>query len=249
VKMMFYDLHVHYYPGIDEDAVKMGYSGLVFVKSSEELSTADNVENSEADNAKNSKVNNTENILISSETHYSLSVFKGIEIKAKNQEDLKRKVKKFRKKAEVLLVQGGDLKINRAAVEDARVDILSNPYYGRRDSGFNHVLAREAARNNVAVEINVGYFLKNHNHRRGKILAQFRELSKLKSKYNFPLVITSGAHSVYGLRSPHDLMELAACFGMDKKTAGFALSEVPKTIIKHNQIRNQIIVSGVRFFK
>ncbi|MDP3066420.1 MAG: RNase P subunit p30 family protein, partial [Methanobacteriaceae archaeon] len=134
-------------------------------------------------------------------------------------------------------------------VEDPRVDVLSQSYYGRRDSGFNHILAREAAENNVAVEINVGYLLSNHNHRRGKILAQFREISKLKFKYNFPLIITSGARSVYDLRSPRDLMELAACFGMDKETACNALSKVPEDIIYQGQIRNQLILPGVRLLE
>lgn len=229
---MFIDLHVHYYPGITKDALKMGYSGLVLVKSSEELSSKYNADKKTPS--------------IPSETHHSLSIFKGIEIRARNPEELKRKIQKFRNKVDVLLVHGGDLKINRAAVEDPRVDVLSHPYYGRRDSGFNHVLAIEAAENNVAVDINVGYLLSNHNHRRGKILAQFREISKLKSKYNFPLVITSGASSVYDFRSPRDLMELAACFGMDKKTACTALSKVPEDIIYHGQIRNQLILSGVR---
>ncbi|WJI09042.1 ribonuclease P [Methanobacterium sp. CWC-01] len=231
---MFIDLHVHFYPGITKDAWKMGYQGLVLVRSSEESSSNLNGHKDQFKAYKNSDIPG------------KISTFQGVEIRAKNPEDLRRKIQKFRKKTDVLLVHGGDIKINRAAVEDARVDVLTHPYQRRRDSGFNHVLAKKAAENNVAVEINIGYFLHNRNHRRQKVLAQFRELLKLKSKFDFSLVITSGARSLYDLRSPRDLMALSSCFGMDKETAFSALSNVPGAIIENNKFRHQLISSGVR---
>lgn len=233
---MFID-HVYHYPGITKDAWKMGYQGLVLVESSEETSSNSN---------RNEK--NPETYKYSGGPG-QISTFEGVEVRAKNPEDLRRKIQKFRKKVDVLLVYGGDLKVNRAAVEDSRVDLLLHPYQGRRDSGFNHILAKKAAENNVAAEINIGYLLRNRNHRRQKILAQFRELLKLKSKFDFPLVITSGARSLYDLRSPRDLMALSSCFGMDKETALSALSKVPEDIIKGNQFRQQLISSGVRILE
>lgn len=212
----------------------MGYQGLVLVRSSEESSSNLNGHKDQFKDYKNSDIPG------------KISTFQGVEIRAKNPEDLRRKIQKFRKKTDVLLVHGGDIKINRAAVEDARVDVLTHPYQRRRDSGFNHVLAKKAAENNVAVEINIGYFLHNRNHRRQKVLAQFRELLKLKSKFDFSLVITSGARSLYDLRSPRDLMALSSCFGMDKETAFSALSNVPGAIIENNKFRHQLISSGVR---
>jgi len=234
---MFIDLHVHYYPGITKDAWKMGYQGLVLVKSSEKLSSNSNGPKGPSKDYKNSDI------------RAKISTFEGVEVRAKNPEDLKRKIQRFRNSTDVLLVHGGDLKINRAAVEDVRVDVLAHPYQGRKDSGFNHILAKKAAENGVAVEINIGYFLRNRNHRRQKILAQFREIMKLKAKYDFSLVITSGARSIYDLRSPRDLMALSSCFGMDKETAFSSLSNVPEAIIEKNQLRHQIISSGVRLLE
>lgn len=239
---MFIDLHVHYYPGITKDAWKMGYQGLVLVRSSEESSSNLSGHKEQLETYRNSAIP-------SRDIPSKISTFEGVEIRAKNPEDLKRKIQNFRKRTDVLLVHGGDLKINRAALEDPRVDVLAHPYHGRRDSGFNHVLAKKAAENKVAVEINLGYFLRNRNHRRQKVLAQFRELVKLKSKFNFSLVITSGARSLYDLRSPRDLMALSKCFGMDKVTSFSALSTVPKAITENNQFRHQLISSGVRLLE
>ncbi|MDI9437467.1 MAG: RNase P subunit p30 family protein [Euryarchaeota archaeon] len=239
---MFIDLHVHYYPGITIDAWKMGYQGLVLVRSSEESPS----------NLKGSKkllINNKNSDTHGTDLSSKISTFEGVEIRAKNPEDLKRKIQKFRMRTDVLLVHGGDLKVNRAAVEDPRVDVLAHPYRGRRDSGFNHVLAKKAAENNVAVEINIGYLLRNRNHRRQKVLAQFRELVKLKSKFHFPMVITTGARSLYDLRSPLDLMALSKCFGMDKESSFFALSTVPKAITVNSQLKHNLISSGVRLLE
>ena len=38
-------------------------------------------------------------------------------------------------------------------MENPKIDVLSRPYLQRYDSGLNHVLAREAFNNNVAVEL------------------------------------------------------------------------------------------------
>ncbi len=174
-----------------------------------------------------------------------IQILNGVEIHPKNSQDLKRKLQKFRKKADVLMVHGGDLKINRAACEDPRVDILCHPYRARRDSGVNHVLAKKAAENRVAVEFNLKYLFKTRFSHRYRVLSQFRDILKLQRKFKFPLIITSGAHSIYDLRSPFDVMALTRCFGMNKEEAYTALYETPRQIIEKNRLKGRIIAEGV----
>jgi ribonuclease P/MRP protein subunit RPP1 len=234
---MFFDFHINGDHKLAHEALKLGYHGLVLVKHSEELEKHPNFLNSTADNKR--QVKNTSRLLIQ----------KGVEIKAKNPEDLKRKVQKFRNKTDVLLVQGGNLKINRAATEDPRLDILCYPYRNRVDSGINHVLAAKAAKNKVAIEINLKYLLMNRPNQRHRVLSQFRQIVKLHRKFKFPLIITSNAHSIYDLHSPKDLVALAACFGMTNEEANKAISAVPKEIMERSSLRDQIIVSGARLVK
>ena len=54
-------------------------------------------------------------------------VIQGVEVTAKNANDLRRQVDRFRNKVRVLAVHGGDPAVNRAACEDERVDILLHP--------------------------------------------------------------------------------------------------------------------------
>ncbi|NYB53032.1 MAG: ribonuclease P [Methanobacteriaceae archaeon] len=178
-----------------------------------------------------------------------LSVLIGVEILAKNPSDLKKQVQKFRKRSDVILVHGGDLKVNRAATEDPRIDILCHPYRSRYDAGINHVLATKAAENQVAIELNLKYYLLTRPNQRHRVLSQFRSIVKLHRKYKFPVIITSGAESIYDLRNPRDVIALASCFGMTKNEANEALSTTPQKIIDRNRIRDQVIVQGVRLIR
>jgi ribonuclease P/MRP protein subunit RPP1 len=158
---------------------------------------------------------------------------------------MKQKVKRHRKEFDIVMVQGGDQKINRGACEDPRVDIISKPYFNRRDCGINHVIAKKAAQSEVAIELNIKHLTKTSPYLHYKVLSYFREIIKLKKKFDFPLIITSSAKSIYDLHSPQDLIALSKCFGMDQEEAVSALSEIPINIIERSKIRHKIIVDGV----
>jgi len=236
---MFFDFHIHGGPELALDAGNIGYHGVGLT-----VYSRDCINNPET--LKNLR-KSISDLNEDKDDHISIQIC--VEIEAKNQEDLKKQVQKFRKKADVILVHGGDLKINRAATEDPRVDILSHPYRSRFDSGINHVLAVKAAENSVAIEINLKYFLLTRPNHQYRVLNQFRQIMKLHRKYEVPVIITSDTSSFYGLRNPRDIMVLAACFGMTKDEAFNALSKTPQEIIYRNKIRDEVIVPGARLVK
>ena len=222
---MFFDFHVHGNEKLAKEAKRLGYDGICIVCYSDEYhQDRDSIR-------KNSGIKS------------------GIEIIAENPDDLKKKIQKFRRRADILMVHGGNIKINRTACEDPRIDIIIHPYRNRRDCGINHVLAKEAAKNAVAVEININYILKSRSSLRSKVLSQFMQILKLQRKFKFPLIITSGAHSIYDLRTPRDIIALTSCFGMTEEEANDGLSKTPITIIKKSKMRKDLIVSGVRIIR
>ena len=176
----------------------------------------------------------------------SLILKKCLEISCKNPEDLRKKVQKSRKKADIIMVRGGDLKVNRAACEDRRVDILSQPYRSRRDTGINHVLARKAKENNVAIELNLKNFLKTNLRYRYRVINQFKHIVELQRKFKFPLIITSNANSKFDLRTPQDIFALSNCFGMTFEETYEALSITPQNIFETNDMRDSFVADGVR---
>jgi ribonuclease P/MRP protein subunit RPP1 len=231
--ILFFDFHVKRDPKLVKEANRLGYAGLALFSGGK----------GKAENAKGGETSNQENSAKSQNS--PIKTYNGIFIKAKNPEDMRQKVKKSRQKTDVIIVRGGEQKINRAACEDPQVDILSTPYLTRRDCGINHVMARKAALNEVAVELNIKYLTKTNSYLHYKVLSHFREIVKLKRKYNFPLIITSDAESIYDLHTPHDLLALSGCFGMDLEEAENALSETPLKIIERSEIRNKVVVDGV----
>ena len=226
---MFYDFHVNEDLKLVKEAKRLGYGGLALIEDVDEKPASDAIRNWKA-----------------LEKEYSINLYKGILIRARNPEHMKQKVKKHRKEADIIIVHGGDQKINRAACEDPRVDIISKPYFNRRDCGINHVIAKKAAQSEVAIELNIKHLTKTSSYLHYKVLSYFREIIKLKKKFDFPLIITSNPKSIYDMHSPQDLIALSKCFSMDQEEAVSALSETPINIIERCKIRDKIIVDGVK---
>ncbi|MGB9978286.1 ribonuclease P protein component 3 [Methanobacterium sp.] len=220
---MFFDFHVHNIQLADE-AKRLGYNGIAFIQSSRNYNKSDNITHAK-DN---------------------FNIWSGVEIYAKNPDDLRKKVQKFREHDDIIIVNGGDIKVNRAACEDPRVDILAHPYKNRRDSGINHILAKKASENNVAIELSINSIIKARLSLRAKILSHFRQILKLQRKFKFPLIITSNAYSIYDLRTPEDIIAFAGCLEMTHDEIISSLSKNPRDIIERSRIRKNIIVQGAR---
>ncbi|WP_407393263.1 ribonuclease P protein component 3 [Methanobrevibacter sp.] len=168
-----------------------------------------------------------------------------LEIKSTNINEINKAVNKFRSKASCISVIGGDLKVNRACVENIRVDVLSRPYLKRFDSCLNHVLAKEAVRNNVAIELCFKDVLRSYLSHRAKIISNFRDIYTLYRKFDFPLILSSRAESVFDIRTTHDFIAFFEETGLtlEEINKSFASS---KDILEFNKNRDKMIFSGVR---
>jgi len=137
----------------------------------------------------------------------------------------------LRRKYDVLLVRGGNVDLNRKAVETPEVDVLLHPEFGRYDSGFNHIMAKLARENNVAVEVNFREILLSSKNTRSHILHNISENIKLCKKFHTPIIICSGAISHLQMKDPKVLMSMGTLLGLELNEAKKCLSEVPKNII------------------
>ena len=168
-----------------------------------------------------------------------------LEIKSNNVNEIKKTARKFRNKSSCISVVGGNLKINRATVETIQIDVLSRPYLRRFDGGINHVLAKEAVKNNVAVELCFKDVLRSYLSHRSKVISNFKDIYTLYRKYDFPLILSTRAESVFDIRTTHDFI---AFF----KQTGLTASEIDKSlltaqnILEFNEDRDKMIFYGVR---
>ncbi|WP_458453343.1 ribonuclease P protein component 3 [Methanobrevibacter sp.] len=168
-----------------------------------------------------------------------------LEINSTNVNEIRKHVNNFRQRASCISVVGGDLKVNRAVLENIRVDVLSAPYLNRYDSGLNHVLAKEAVKNNVAIELCFKDILRTYLSPRAKVISNFRDIYALYRKFDFPLILSSKAESVFDIRTTHDFASVFIETGLtaDEIARSFQTS---KDILEFNRNRGDFILKGVR---
>ena len=228
-KRKFYDFCVHAVPD-GENTVEelsslsryLGYSGIALSNHSDKLPQSKPVLNS----------------------FEGFEIFKGIELVEENPSKLQGLIGRFRQSVDVLIVHGGSENINRASLENPRVDILNHPAFDR-SSGLNQVLAKAAAENEVAIGLTLRPILHSRGSRRIKILSDLRANLDLARKYDVSLVLSSDAESCFDLRSPMETLALAEICGLEEDEALEAMSTVPEKIVAKNRPRPGYIREGV----
>jgi|SRR3989344_6486496 len=216
--MVFYDLHAHSNMSIGENSVEemadmarqLGFSGIGIVRYySEKMEPLPKVE--------------------------GIDIVSSVMMKASNPEEMKKAVRAVREKAEIVMVHGGDYAVNRSACENPMVDILCHPELGRRDSGLDHICAKAARENGVAVEINFREILESHRKNRAYVMSSIKRNVKLLVKYETRIVSTSGAVTKWGMRPGRDIAALANLMGMDLGAAIASVSDVQEEIVRINR--------------
>jgi ribonuclease P/MRP protein subunit RPP1 len=156
-----------------------------------------------------------------------------------------------RKKFDVLLVEGGDLRLNRLAVETPEVDILTHPEHERQDSGLNHTLVKLAEKNEVAIEFNFREILTTNGRTRSRILMNMRNNLMLAKKLHAQIIISCGAVSEWELKSPQELISFGTELGLELDEAKAAISKIPENILTRSRERRDKmwIAPGVKVIK
>ena len=219
--MGFYDLHLHseFSEGKSsvEDFAKrakiLGFSGVCFATYYKDRNRVDRLKKRAVEASKKTGVD----------------IFIGLE--ATTLEELKKLVN-IRRDCDILLVRGTNLDLNRKAVQTKEVDILTHPEYNRRDSGLNHTMAKLAAKNQVAVEINFREILLSSKNTRSRIMYHIGSNVKLCKKYKTPIILSSGAISHWQMEDPKILISVGCLLGLKLNEAKGALSKTPQNMIK-----------------
>ncbi len=180
-----------------------------------------------------------------------IDILIGAKISAENPEILRKKIEKLRDNADLIIIVGGDLAINRAACENPKVDILSHPSSNRKDSGMDHVMMALAAKNKVAIELNFKSVLMSYSKIRVHVLSHKQETVNLAKHAGAMVIVTSGAKSIWDMRAGRELATLAVMCGMDREKAVNAASDVPKSIVERVRTTKDknSVMPGVKVLK
>lgn len=214
---MYYDLHVHTNLSIGENTIdemaamgkQLALSGIGIVQYFPNIKPLPGIE--------------------------GIDLVSSVMLKASKPDELNRLAEKARERAEILMVHGGDYDVNRAACENSLVDILCHPELGRKDSGLDHICARAAHDNNVAIEVNFREVLESYKRNRIYIVSAMKKNIELFKKYDVKIITSSSAVTKWGMRSGRELAAIAHLLGLDLGKSIETTSTMPEQLIRENR--------------
>ena len=154
---------------------------------------------------------------------FDCDVVDGFEVVADDPQSAAGAVGARRGSRTILLVRGGTDALNRFAVEQSRVDVLTRPFDG--DGDVNHVLLNAARDNGVRVEFDLGRVLRLDGGRRVQSLRKLRKLRELVEATDAPYVVSATPTSHLQLRAPRELAALGETLGFSTEQITTGLAE------------------------
>ncbi|MFC7020659.1 MULTISPECIES: RNase P subunit p30 family protein [Haloarcula] len=154
---------------------------------------------------------------------YGIDVVAGIEVRAEDPSRASGLVGNARSSETLVAVHGGDVRMNRFAVEQPAVDVLAHPMRG--DGDFNHVLAAAAADNGVRVEFSLARVLRAEGGSRVRAIQDLRKLRELVADADAPYVVSADPFTHLQLRAPRELVAVGEAVGFEADAVRAGLAE------------------------
>jgi len=174
-----------------------------------------------------------------------VDIVDAVEVVASDPQHASGAVGNYRPKHELVLVRGGTPALNRFAVEQDRVDVLTRPLADEGD--VNHVLVRAAREHGVRIEFDFGPVLRRDGGARVRHLQALAKLRRLVSKYDAPYVVSATPASHLELRAPRELRAVAAEVGFDPEWIDEGLAEWGHLAVRNRERRSEsFIAPGVK---
>lgn len=172
---------------------------------------------------------------------HSIDVVRGVEIDAEDPEGASGAVGNYRSECPVLLVRGGTDALNRFAVEQDRVDVLSRPFDGEGD--VNHVLVKEAKSRDVRIEFDLGAVLRDDGGTRVRRLRKLRKLREIVDYYDAPYVVSATPESHLRLRAPRELAAVGEQIGLGAEGVREGLAEWGRLAARNRERLSESFIS------
>jgi ribonuclease P/MRP protein subunit RPP1 len=145
---------------------------------------------------------------------YGIEVCTGIIIRGTPLKDLINRVKRERNREAVVSAEAGDNGFNRAVISLKGVHIIRGIQSAEK-TAFDHVTARMAADNRVAIDLDLSLLLSGRGITRQRAMHRFGDVLTLEQRFEFPLTISSHAHSIMDMRAVREITGLCSLLGMD----------------------------------
>ncbi|MCW4003264.1 MAG: hypothetical protein NWE95_05045 [Candidatus Bathyarchaeota archaeon] len=174
-----------------------------------------------------------------------------IDYKPRNQEDLTRFLRKYRRKTEIVCIVCDNKEIARQAAKDRRVDLLNFPSLDYRKRFFDRAEAELASNALTALEIDAKPLLVLEGPPRIRMLSCLRREVAVAREFRIPIVLSSGVSEINLMRTPMDLASLGYLFGLNETEALDAISTNSDAIVTRNRekLSSSFVAPGITIVK
>jgi ribonuclease P/MRP protein subunit RPP1 len=154
-----------------------------------------------------------------------IEVCSGILIERTATKDIINRVRREKNTKTVLSVQAGDNAFNRAMISLKGVHIIRGIQLADK-TAFDHVAAKMAADNQVAIDIDLSPLVSGRGISRQRAIHRYRDVLVLERRFEFPITISSHARSILEMRAVREIAGLCTLLDMEISDIEMALSGV-----------------------
>lgn len=178
-----------------------------------------------------------------------IDVISRLDIAPRSQQDLQRMLKGNRRKHEVISVLCLSKGVARQAAKNPRVDLLRFPRCpSRRTVWLDRQQAALAGEGGCQFEVVASDLLTQDPEKLGYVIKQLKKEVLNARRYDVPVVLSSGADSVHGMRAPRSLAALMSLIGLGEEESLDLVSVNPSTLVERNRdkLSASYVSPGVR---
>lgn len=143
-----------------------------------------------------------------------VEVRSGLFICNAGMKDIIAQVKRAKDSGAVISVKAGDAGFNRGVIGLRGVHILRR-IHATDKNAFDHVTAKMAADNRVAIDIDLSCLIAARGIARQRAVQRYRDVLVLERRFEFPLTFSTYSRSVLDLRAVREITGLCTLLGMD----------------------------------
>jgi ribonuclease P/MRP protein subunit RPP1 len=154
-----------------------------------------------------------------------MEVLSGVIIQDAAMKDVIARVKRAKDSGMVVSVAARENSFNRAVIGLKGVHILRGIHAADKNA-FDHVTAKMAADNNVAIDIDLSLFITARGSSRQRAIHRYRDVLIFERRFEFPVTLSSNARSYLHLRAVREITGLCSLIGMDTADVEKALDAV-----------------------
>jgi ribonuclease P/MRP protein subunit RPP1 len=154
-----------------------------------------------------------------------VEIFSGILVQDASMRDVIARVKRAKESGTVVSISARDNGFNRAAIGLKGVHILRGIQAADK-MAFDHVTAKMAADNNIAIDIDLSVLIAARGVARQRAIHRYRDVLTFERRFEFPVSLSSYARSYLDLRAVREVTGLCSLIGMATSGVEKALDAV-----------------------